>query len=164
MIQTSTAMGLTARRQGSPELTISLQRHALRALASRPRELGDYLYFGADDRKLRRRMEKVLRELRLDDMGLLVVESDLTPALRQKHWLRKVSVVQVGPGVRAATAELLRSVEPLILDQAVIVFQHWNGQQEAFEAFLRARPGLTAKRLPSESTVGSFLVTRALTV
>jgi hypothetical protein len=194
MMQTSTSVGATARKVPSfpllkvlPDrlqtllqrrtdndvrplqtLTVeglqTLQREALRTLTSRQpaSRLGDYLDVGVRDRTSVRCAKKVLRELRLDDVRALALDTELTPALRQKHWLRKASVVRIG---EASAPDVLRSIEPLLVDQAVIIFQHWNRHQEGFEEFLRAFPGITAQRLPSGPTVAqSFVVTRAPTV
>jgi hypothetical protein len=144
-----------------------LQRDGLRYLMSRQHVsgLGDCLAFGVADRASIRGMSQVLRALQLDELRVLALDSDLTPALRQARWLRKASVVRIGSNLHASTAAVLQFVEPLIVDQSILLFEAWNEQDEAFEAFLRAHPSLTAQRLSTESTdAQSFVVTRALTV
>jgi hypothetical protein len=146
------------------ETTRMLQRDALRYLMSRQSSsaLGDCLTFGIDRPSLRG-MSQVLRELRLDDVRVLAVDSTVTPAFRQAHWLRKASVVRIGR--QAQTAAVLHSVEPLILEHAVLIFDTWNEHEEAFEEFLRAYPTMTANRLASDATLAqSFAVSRALTI
>lgn len=191
MIQTSTSVGTAGRKARSlplrpdwlqtlrswraagpkqvpkGETLKTLQRSALRELTSQhgTSGLGDYVAFGVADRTARRCMSELLRELRLDDMRVLALDSILTPALRQKHWLRKASVVRVGRDLRASADDVLRSVEPLIHDQTVFIFDCWKECEQACEEFLRAHPGLRARRLASDSTLAQGLVvTRALTV
>ncbi|HEX5659211.1 MAG TPA: hypothetical protein VFX59_18585 [Polyangiales bacterium] len=142
----------------------SLQREALRYLTSwqRSSDLGDCLELGVDDR---RSMTHVLRELRLDDVRVVSLDSALTPALRQKRWLRSVSVVRIGRDLDASTADVLRSLEPLMLEETVLLFDHWEENAGAFNAWLGAHPGITARRLSSDAThAQSFVVTRAPTV
>lgn len=149
----------------SLESVQTLQREALGYLTSRQpaSSLGDYLEFGATSRPSVRSTTRLLRQLGLDDVRVLGLGSQLTPALRQRHWLRKASVVRIVGD--APLADVLRSVEPLILDQAVILFDRGNGHEQAFEEFHRGHRTISASRLSDEAmVVQSFVVTRALTV
>jgi hypothetical protein len=148
----------------------TLQRDALRYLTSQrsAESLGDYLDFGVAARPSLRCMAQVLNDLRFDDVRTLSFDSKITPALRHKYRLRKASVVRIASDLQASTADVLHSVEPLIHDQTVVLFDHGAqgfGQLEAFDEFLRARPGLTARPLPANaSDTYAFVITRAPTV
>jgi hypothetical protein len=144
-----------------------LQRDALRYLTSHQdaSRLGDYLDCASRDRASRRGMTQVLKELRLDDVRVFSFDSNATPAQRQKSRLRKASVVLIGCDRHEATADVLRFVEPLIVDQTVIIFDGGNFEQkDALDEFLRAHPGLSARSLSANRTASSWVLTRALTV
>ncbi|HEX5655733.1 MAG TPA: TylF/MycF/NovP-related O-methyltransferase [Polyangiales bacterium] len=97
----------------------------------------------------------------------------LTPGLRKQYGLRKASVIMVDCDLYSSTVEVLRFVEPLILDEAILIFDDWNandlaskdmGEKRAFAEFLHAHPELSARPLPFDSYAShaySFLVTRA---
>jgi O-methyltransferase len=99
----------------------------------------------------------------------------LSAALRQQHGLRKASVIMVDCDLYSSTVEVLRFVEPLILDEVIMIFDDWNsnelaskdlGEKRAFEEFLEAHPDLTATPLPFDSYAShacSFIVARAPT-
>jgi O-methyltransferase len=100
-------------------------------------------------------------------------DQTLTPALRQEYGLRKASVIMVDCDLYSSTVDVLRFVEPLILDEAVLFFDDWNsnelaskdmGEKRAFEEFLQAHPDLSALPLPFDSYAGHaycLVVTRA---
>jgi O-methyltransferase len=100
-------------------------------------------------------------------------DQQLTPALRQQYGLRKASVVMVDCDLYSSTVEVLRFVEPLILDEAVLIFDDWNandlaskdlGEKRAFEQFMHAHPELSVVPLPFDtyaSHAHCLLVTRA---
>ncbi|MET0285407.1 MAG: class I SAM-dependent methyltransferase [Polyangiales bacterium] len=100
-------------------------------------------------------------------------DQQLTPALRQQYGLRKASVVMVDCDLYSSTVEVLRFVEPLILDEAVLIFDDWNsndlaskdlGEKRAFEQFMHAHPELSVTPLPFDSYAShahSLIVTRA---
>jgi O-methyltransferase len=97
----------------------------------------------------------------------------LTPVRRQDYGIRKASVVMVDCDLYSSTVDVLRWVEPLILDEAVLIFDDWNsnelaskdlGEKRAFEEFLEAHQDLSAVPLPCvsyASHAASFIVTRA---
>lgn len=97
----------------------------------------------------------------------------LSPALRQHHAMRKASVIMVDCDLYSSTVEVLRFVEPLILDEAILIFDDWNsndlaakglGEKRAFAEFLDVHRDLTALPLPFISYAShahSVIVTRA---
>ncbi len=99
----------------------------------------------------------------------------LTPALRQRYGMRRASVIMVDCDLYSSTVDVLRFVEPLILDEAVVIFDDWNsnelaskdlGEKRAFSELLDAHPELSALPLPFDSYAShahSFIVTRAPT-
>jgi hypothetical protein len=139
----------------------ALQHDALRYLTSRQdaSRLGDYLGFSVG--RSARSMTEALGELHLDDVRSLEVHAEPASALRHEYWLRKASVVQIGAD--APTADVLRSIEPLIVDLTVLIFEASHEQEAALHDFLRAYPGLTARALSPAST-DAFVITRALTL
>jgi predicted O-methyltransferase YrrM len=204
----------------------TLQRNALTYLASRhgPHNLGDYLEFGVFAGTSMSCMASVLKQLRLDRVGMYGFDSfegmpecaaaedegtwepgqfkfdievtkailrrrgadmervtltkgwfheTLTPALRQQYGLRKASVIMVDCDLYSSTVDVLRFVEPLILDEAIVIFDDWNandlaskdlGEKRAFAELLEAHRDLTAQPLPFDSYAShacSFIVTRA---
>lgn len=75
----------------------------------------------------------------------------LTDTLIAKHDLRKVSLIMIDCDMYSSTKEALEFCGPLILDEAVIVFDDWNpsakynkGEKRAFDEFLGANPELEA--------------------
>ena len=79
----------------------------------------------------------------------------LTAATRRRLNLQKVSLVMIDSDIYSASKEAL-NFGPHLAQQAVIMFDDWGwrsdvgevGQQEAFNEFLAAHPGLTALPLP----------------
>ena len=67
--------------------------------------------------------------------------------------LKRTSLVMIDCVIYPSTAAVLRFIEPLIGDRAVLVFDDWarrdthmknQGQKRAFDEFLAAHPGFTA--------------------
>lgn len=97
------------------------------------------------------------------------------PATRERHDMRKASVIMLDCDLYSSTAEALAFCEPLIDGQAVIVFDDWNagglaernlGQRRAFDEFLARHPELSATEIPGlnykdKSDPVLYMVTRA---
>lgn len=83
-------------------------------------------------------------------------DTTLTPTLLEQYELRKISVAMIDCDIYSSTATSLNFIEPLIQDQAVIIFDDWYalglagkklGQARAFEEFLARHRDLTAQPL-----------------
>lgn len=80
----------------------------------------------------------------------------LTPALAERHGLKRASVLMVDCDLYSSAADALAFVAPLIDTQAVVFFDDWNaahladqnmGERRAFEEFLAAHPQMQAEEL-----------------
>lgn len=95
----------------------------------------------------------------------------LTPHFASRHNIRKASVIMIDCDIYSSTREALAFCEPLIADQAVILFDDWHsggdlaarnqGEKRAFTEFLARNPRLRAEVLPSYTANAEvFLVER----
>jgi O-methyltransferase len=84
--------------------------------------------------------------------------------------LEKASVVMVDCDIYSASRDVLRYVEPLIRDHAIVICDDWGsrssdeqrGQSHAFEEFLQEHPDLSVQPLPSYRPPSRiFLVSRS---
>ncbi len=83
----------------------------------------------------------------------------LTPHFASRHNIRKASVIMIDCDIYSSTQEALAFCEPLIGDQAVILFDDWHsgndlaarnqGEKRAFAEFLARNPQLRATSRPS---------------
>jgi hypothetical protein len=81
----------------------------------------------------------------------------LNDATVERLGIEKASLVMVDCDIYTASKEALWFVEPLIRDQAVVIFDDWGwrseageiGQKEAFAEFLEAFPEFAAAPLPA---------------
>lgn len=83
----------------------------------------------------------------------------LTPHFASRHNLRKASVIMIDCDIYSSTRDALAFCEPLIGDQAVILFDDWHsggdlaarnqGEKRAFGEFLARNPQFRAESLPS---------------
>ncbi len=80
----------------------------------------------------------------------------LTPALTERYRMRKASLVMVDCDLYSSTVDCLRFVEPLIRDEAILIFDDWFafqaaernlGEKRAFEEFLGRHPELEPTEL-----------------
>ena len=117
----------------------------------------------------------------LDSMGLDMRRVTLvkgwfkdtcTAATKASLSLEKASVVMVDCDIYSASRDVLRYVEPLIQDHAIVICDDWGsrssdeqrGQSHAFEEFLREHPELSAQPLASYRPPSRmFLVSRGRT-
>ena len=85
--------------------------------------------------------------------------------------LKKASLIMVDCDIYSASRDVLRYVEPLIRDHAIVICDDWDartgyeqrGQSDAFEEFLQEHPQLSAQPLPSYRPLSRiFLVSRRL--
>lgn len=83
--------------------------------------------------------------------------------------LKKASLIMVDCDIYSASRDVLRYVEPLIQDYAIVICDDWGartgyeqrGQSDAFEEFLKEHPLLSAQTLPSYGPLSRvFLVLR----
>ena len=83
--------------------------------------------------------------------------------------LEKASLIMVDCDIYSASRDVLRYVEPLIRDHAIVICDDWGsrtsdgqrGQNDAFEEFLQEHTQLSAEPLPSYSPPSRiFLVSR----
>jgi hypothetical protein len=83
--------------------------------------------------------------------------------------LKKASLIMVDCDIYSASRDVLRYVEPLIRDHAIVICDDWGahtgydqrGQSDAFEEFLQECPLLFAQPLPSYGPLSRvFLVSR----
>jgi hypothetical protein len=83
--------------------------------------------------------------------------------------LKKASLIMVDCDIYSASCDVLRYVEPLILDHAIVICDDWDartgdvhrGQSDAFEEFLQEHPLLSAQPLPSYRPLSRvFLMSR----
>ena len=95
----------------------------------------------------------------------------LTPHFASRHSIRKASVIMIDCDIYSSTREALAFCEPLIADQAVILFDDWHsgddlaarnqGEKRAFHEFLVHNPQFRAKPLPSYTANAEvFLIER----
>jgi O-methyltransferase len=84
--------------------------------------------------------------------------------------LKKASVIMVDCDIYSASRDVLRYVEPLILDHAIVICDdygsqprnEYRGQNDAFEEFLQEHPDLSVQPLPSYRPPSRiFLVSRS---
>ena len=81
------------------------------------------------------------------------------------HNINKASIIMVDCDIYPAAVEVLNFVEPLIGDEAVIMFDDWYcddiGEKKAFAEFQEKHPDLIASALPSYGAEDKvFLLTR----
>lgn len=79
-----------------------------------------------------------------------------TPAMRDRHHIRKASIVMVDCDIYSSTVEALAFSGPLVDRQAVFVFDDWHaggladrhlGERKAFDEFLAAHPEFEAEEI-----------------
>lgn len=83
-------------------------------------------------------------------------ENTLTPRSHEQYRLNHASLIMIDCDLYSSAADCLRFVEPLILDEAIIVFDEWSrngldtknlGEARAFREFLERHPELKATKL-----------------
>jgi hypothetical protein len=82
-------------------------------------------------------------------------DETLTPELRSTYLLRKASTIMVDCDLYSSTQTVLRFVAPLILDEAIVFFDDWDGgralaergegEARAFQEFLVEHPELSSE-------------------
>ena len=82
----------------------------------------------------------------------------LTPQFASRHNITKASVIMIDCDIYSSTREALAFCEPLIADQAVILFDDWHaggdlaarnqGEKRAFSEFLARNPQFRVESLP----------------
>ena len=95
-------------------------------------------------------------------------ESTLTNELREKHKISKASVMMIDCDMYLSAKEALEFCAPLIVDEAMVVFDDWFplaernlGEKRAFNEFLRAHPYFGAEEFGTYPPYGkTFLVSR----
>jgi O-methyltransferase len=97
-------------------------------------------------------------------------DETLTPATADAHGIRKASVVMFDCDLYASTRQALEFTLPLIVDEAVLVFDDWDagglgerglGERRAFEEILAEHPDdLHTVELPAYEPARAFLVSR----
>ena len=100
-------------------------------------------------------------------------DETLTPERAAELGIERASVVMVDCDLYTSTKQALAFAEPLLADQAVLVFDDWTadlggdgrlvGERRAFEEFLAAHPELEATEQPElqySATAAVFLVSR----
>jgi O-methyltransferase len=100
-------------------------------------------------------------------------DETLTPARAAELGLERAGVVMVDCDLYSSTTQALAFVEPLLTEEAVLVFDDWAaagggddrlvGERQAFEEFLAAHPELEATERPElrySDTAAVFLVSR----
>ena len=99
----------------------------------------------------------------------------LTPAFRERHAIRRASIVMVDCDLYSSTRDALAFAGPLLGPRTVIYFDDWHaarmaekgeGERRAFEEFLAANPDLSARELEGLDYKDSrhprmFMVSRA---
>lgn len=113
-------------------------------------------------RSERRFTEQFLTDAGVDWNRTTLIEGwfddTLTEEVRQRHHLRKASVIMIDCDIYASARRALDFCAPLIAERAVILFDDWHaddlaarglGEKRAFDQFLAANPDLAAERLPS---------------
>jgi O-methyltransferase len=80
----------------------------------------------------------------------------LTPALADQYRIKKASLIMVDCDLYSSTVDCLRFVEPLIQDEAILIFDDWFafqaaernlGERRAFKEFLGGHPEMEATEL-----------------
>ena len=74
----------------------------------------------------------------------------LTPALREEHNMKPISIALIDCDLYASTVDVLGFINPLLQDQSILIFDDWNcfdrdnekGQRKAFREFLEQRTDL----------------------
>lgn len=98
----------------------------------------------------------------------------LTPETRERHRIRRASVLMVDCDLYSSSVESLAFAGPLFGEHTVVFFDDWNssglaerrlGERKAFEEFLAANPGFIAEELPAlnykaKPVVKVFLLSR----
>jgi hypothetical protein len=93
----------------------------------------------------------------------------LTPDLRARRSMRRVSVVMLDCKLHSSTRDALQFCAPLMVDETILFFNDWHtrhlamkgmGQKRAFEEFLAAHPEFSAERFGSYLDASCFVVRR----
>jgi O-methyltransferase len=96
-------------------------------------------------------------------------DETLTRATADAHGIRKASVLMFDCDLYASTRKALEFSLPLIVDEAVLVFDDWDsgglgerglGERRAFEEVLAEHPDLHSVELPAYEPARAFLVSR----
>ena len=106
--------------------------------------------------------EAFLNEHRVDWHRVVLTKGwfkdTLTPALVERRQIEKASLVMVDSDLYSSAVECLRFVEPLIRDEAIIMFDDWFafqaadknlGEKKAFDEFMARHPEFKATELGS---------------
>jgi len=80
-------------------------------------------------------------------------DKSLTPELREEHRMRPIAIALIDCDLYSSTADVLRFIEPLLMDRSILIFDDWNcynrddekGQRKAFAELLQRRPELKAE-------------------
>ena len=113
-----------------------------------------------------------MMDVQLDEVHLIKgwFKDTLTSETAERFNLRKASLIMIDCDIYTASKEALWFCAPLIVDQAVIIFDDWGadanvgrlGQREAHSEFLDTFPHFTSEQLPAYiPEARMFLVTRA---
>jgi O-methyltransferase len=96
-------------------------------------------------------------------------DETLTPETAEAHGIRKASVLMFDCDLYSSTRKALEFSLPLIVDEAVLVFDDWDagglgerglGERRAFEEVLAENADLYADELPAYEPARAFLVSR----
>jgi O-methyltransferase len=96
-------------------------------------------------------------------------DETLVPATAEAHGIHKASVLMFDCDLYASTRKALEFSLPLIVDEAVLVFDDWDagglgerglGERRAFEEILAEHPDLHAAELAAYEPARAFLVSR----
>lgn len=106
--------------------------------------------------------EALLNKRRVDWTRVFLIKGwfkdTLTPDFIEKAELQKASVIMVDSDLYSSAVECLRFVEPLIRDEAIIMFDDWFafqaaeknlGEKKAFDEFMARHPEFKATDLGS---------------
>jgi hypothetical protein len=94
-------------------------------------------------------------------------DESLTDALREEHKMRSVVIALIDCDLYRSTADVLKFLDPLIVDRSILIFDDWNcnrrddakGERKAFGEFLGQRPDIEAEPLFEYGAWGqAFLV------
>ena len=95
----------------------------------------------------------------------------LTSALVEQAQMKKASLIMVDSDLYSSAVDCLRFVEPLIHNEAIVMFDDWNGfqaaeknlgEKKAFDEFLARHPEIKAAEMGSYSD--EFLIFRVVRI
>lgn len=137
-----------------------------------PPEAADEGWVPGDFKSSQEATRAYLSSMEVDMRRVTLVEGwfsqTCTPQTKARLDLEKASMIMVDCDIYSASRDVLRYVEPLIRDHAIVICDDWRstsngnrGQSDAFEEFLRDHPQLSAQPLQSYRSLSKiFLVSR----